>query len=185
GVLFALAATAWHALAGGGLPELIVGHGTLGRLLARLTVACGGSPDVWERAPARRDGACGYTVVDPDEDTRRDRRLIVDASGDATLLDALIGRLAPGGEVVLAGFYSQALSFAFPPAFMREARIRVAAQWQEPDLLAVRERVASGALSLHGLITHSADARDAAEAYRTAFEDPTCLKMVLDWSAIA
>ena len=53
-----------------------------------------------------------------------------------SLLDPLIGRLAPGGEIVLAGFYSEPLSFAFPPAFMREARIRVAAEWQPPDLAA-------------------------------------------------
>ncbi|MCX7931903.1 MAG: alcohol dehydrogenase catalytic domain-containing protein, partial [Rhodovarius sp.] len=43
GVLLALAATARHALAGGPLPELIVGHGVLGRLLARLILAEGGS----------------------------------------------------------------------------------------------------------------------------------------------
>ncbi|MBC7675908.1 MAG: alcohol dehydrogenase catalytic domain-containing protein, partial [Rhodoferax sp.] len=43
GALLALAATARHALAGfnTALPDLIVGHGTLGRLLARLTVAAG------------------------------------------------------------------------------------------------------------------------------------------------
>ena len=42
----------------------------------------------------------------------------------------LIARLAPGGEIVLAGFYDTPLSFAFPPAFMREARIRIAAEWR-------------------------------------------------------
>ncbi|MEI2676535.1 MAG: hypothetical protein V9G29_00925 [Burkholderiaceae bacterium] len=30
---------------------------------------------------------------------------------------------------MLAGFYDEPLSFVFPPAFMREARIRIAAQW--------------------------------------------------------
>ena len=40
GVLLALAATAYHAVAapGAALPELIIGHGVLGRLLARLVV---------------------------------------------------------------------------------------------------------------------------------------------------
>ena len=38
------------------------------------------------------------------------------------MLDTLIARLAPGGEIVLAGFYSEPLSFTFPPAFMREAQ---------------------------------------------------------------
>ncbi len=57
---------------------------------------------------------------------------------------------------MLAGFYSEPLSFSFPPAFMREARIRVAAEWQRGDLLAVMALVESGALSLDGLITHRA-----------------------------
>ncbi len=51
GVLLALAATAQHALAGGALPDLIVGHGVLGRVLARLVVLAGGAPTVWERNP--------------------------------------------------------------------------------------------------------------------------------------
>ncbi len=57
---------------------------------------------------------------------------------------------------MLAGFYSEPLSFAFPPAFMREARIRVAAEWQRADLVAVKQLVESGRLSLDGLITHRA-----------------------------
>ena len=61
-----------------------------------------------------------------------------------SLLDSLIGRIAPGGEIVLAGFYSEPLSFAFPPAFMREARIRVAAEWQQADLVATRALIESG-----------------------------------------
>ncbi len=135
-------------------PDLIVGHGVLGRLLARIAVAPAPSPVVWETNAARRDGAVGYEVVDPAPTPRRDYRCICDVSGDAALLDTLIARLAPGGEVVLAGFYDEPLSFAFAPAFMREARLRVAAQWQPADLLAVRDLVESGALSLDGLITH-------------------------------
>jgi bacteriochlorophyllide a dehydrogenase len=34
-------------------------------------------------------------------------------------------------------------------------------------------------------VTHSHPAVEAPEAYRTAFDDPACLKMVLDWSACA
>ncbi len=188
GVLLALAATAYHALAAPGAspPELIVGHGVLGRLLARLAVLRGASPTVWERNTARRDGAApGYRVVDPESDARRDYRTIYDVSGDAALLDTLIARLARGGEVVLAGFYEQALSFQFPPAFMREARIRVAAEWQPQDLEAVRALAEGGELSLDGLITHRHPAARAADAYRTAFGDADCLKMVLDWRACA
>ncbi len=182
--LLALAATAHHAMSAAGSrpPDLIVGHGVLGRLLARLAVRLGDAPPVvWETAPDRRGGAAGYRVVDPREDERRDYRAIYDVSGDGSLLDALIGRLAPAGEVVLAGFYREPLSFAFPPAFLREARIRVAAEWKEPDLAAAQALVASGRLSLDGLISHREPVRAAAAAYEKAFTDPACLKMVLDW----
>jgi len=186
GVLFALAATAYHAHSAPGTqqPELIVGHGVLGRMIARLAVLAGGNPVVWETNPARRTGAVGYEVIDPSTDSRKNYKCICDVSGASTLLDELIGRLAPGGEVVLAGFYDAPLSFVFPPAFMREARIRVAAQWSPPDLAAVIALAGDGRLSLDGLITHQHDASQADVAYRTAFGDADCLKMVLDWRQV-
>lgn len=184
GALLALAATARHAMAGldKALPDLIVGHGVLGRLLARMTIAAGGPPPtVWEIDPARRQGTTAYPVIDPADDARRDYRAIYDASGNGALLNELIGHIRKGGEIVLAGFYSEPLQFAFPPAFMKEARFRVAAEWTRPDLAATRALVANGALSLDGLITHHASARDARSAYRQAFTDPACLKMIIDW----
>jgi 3-hydroxyethyl bacteriochlorophyllide a dehydrogenase len=188
GILMALAATAWHAISAQGAtpPDLIVGHGVLGRLLARLTLLTGAeAPTVWETQAARHGGAAGYAVTRPEEDDRRDYRAIYDASGDAAALDGLIARLAPGGEIVLAGFYAERLSFAFPPAFMREARLRVAAEWRPADMLAVAEMIAEGQLDLGGLITHRANADQAERAYRTAFDDAACLKLALDWRSAA
>ena len=179
--LLALAATAYHATAHSAPPELIVGHGVVGRLLARLAVLAGGNPVVWERNEIRRAGAQGYAVCAPAEDPRRDYKLIMDASGDNEILDTLVQRLAPGGEIVLAGFYAR-LGFAFAPAFMREARLRIAAQWQPADLQAVLALAESGALSLEGLITHHAAPGQASAAYQTAFETSACLKMMIDWS---
>ncbi len=175
--------------AGSSLSEvslLIVGHGTLGRLLARLTLAAGApAPTVWEIDPARRDGAKGYSVIAPEDDTRRDYRAIYDASGAKGLLDQLVMRLQKGGEIVLAGFYTEPVAFAFPPAFMKEARFRIASEWAPEDLTATRALIESGALSLSGLITHTRPASAAADAYQTAFTDTACLKMILDWSARA
>ena len=189
-VLLALAATCHHTVSLGGqrqpmtAPDLIVGHGVMGRLLARTTLALGmPAPTVWETQPVRREGAAGYNVVHPDDDLRKNYGAICDVSGDGSILNSLIARLAPGGEVVLAGFYKHDLSFAFAPAFVREAQIRVAAQWKKHDLQAVTALVESGALSLEGLITHTFNPGRAREAYEIAFSDPQCLKMMMDWKA--
>ncbi|MEO1202135.1 MAG: chlorophyll synthesis pathway protein BchC [Pseudomonadota bacterium] len=185
GILLALAATAYHALQCNdrrALPDLIIGHGVLGRLLARISVTLGRDDlVVWESEPRRRDGAKGYSVVAPDDDDRRDYQRILDASGDHNIIDTLVQRLARNGEIVLAGFYAERLAFTFPPAFMREASIRVVAEWTPDDLKAVKLLIDSGALRLDGLISHELPADKAASAYPTAFGDPDCLKMVLDW----
>jgi len=189
GTLLALAATAYSAMrapeGGFRMPELIIGHGTLGRLLARLTVLLSDTPPVvWETDPKRRQGGEGYLVTTSSDDDRSDYGVIVDVSGADCILDTLITRLASGGEIVLAGFYSQPLQFAFPPAFMRRARLRVAAEWQPEDLEAVNRMASAGNLSLDGLITNFAVADQTQSAYEQAFSDPDCLKMVLDWRSL-
>ncbi|MEM7243032.1 MAG: chlorophyll synthesis pathway protein BchC [Pseudomonadota bacterium] len=187
GALLALAATARHALAGPNvtMPDLIIGHGVLGRLLAQLTIAAGAKPPVvWETDPTRRTSMGGYEVIDPADDERHDYACIYDASGEVDLLNALIGRLTKGGELVLAGFYKSDIQFAFPPAFMKELRLRIAAEWTPDDLIATRTLIENGSLRLEGLITHRAAASDATDAYRTAFTDPACLKMILNWEGI-
>ncbi|SDT96422.1 chlorophyll synthesis pathway protein BchC [Stappia sp. ES.058] len=183
-VLLSLAATAYHALTlrDATPPELIVGFGVLGRLIARIAIALGHpAPRVWERNPARRDTAEAVEVVDGADDARTDYSTIMDVSGDPTILDTLVARLSKGGTITLAGFYAAPLSFSFPPAFMREARLFIAAEFTPADLTAVMGLVDSGRLSLGGLISHRADAGDAPKAYATAFGDPHCTKMILDW----
>lgn len=186
GVLYALAATALHALKDGDLPELIVGHGVLGRLLARMTIASGGKPPVvWDNKTERRSGGVGYDVVAPKDDDRRDYHTIVDASGSSDVIDILMGRLGKRGELVLAGFYANRISFAFPAAFRSEARLRVAAEWQPDDLASTRAMIESGELDLSGLVSDVEPAASAEAVYPAAFQASDCLKMVLDWSEYA
>lgn len=186
GVLLALAATAQHVLAGGAAPQLIIGHGVLGRLLARVAIANGAPPPrVWEVDPSRRENDGTYEVVDPSTDDANKYDVIIDASGDASVVDRAVARLARGGEIVLAGFYSERIEFDFPPAFMAEMRLRTAAEWTSSDLQHVIAAVEDGRLSLENLITHHALAAQADVAYRVAFSDPSCLKMVLDWREYA
>ena len=184
GVLYALAATARHALTGpdAKFPDLIIGHGALGRLLARITIIAGGKPPtVWEIDEKRAVGAFGYEVVHPNDDKKNNYTSVFDASGRSDLLDDWIGHCAAGAEIVLAGFYADRINFAFPQAFMKEIKIRISAEWKQADMRAVNSMVDEGHLSLDGLITNRAAAEDAAGAYRTAFEDESCSKMVLDW----
>jgi len=188
GVLLALAATAHHVFTVGrdnlplSYPDLIIGHGIMGRLLARMVIAAGKpAPVVWETQAIRQKGALGYEVIHPDQDVRKNYRCICDVSGDSGILNRVIPKMAAGGEVVLAGFYKQDLSFAYAPAFMREASIRVAAQWKKHDLDAVVAMFHDGSLPLEGLITHTEKAEHAQRAYEIAFGDPECLKMIVEW----
>ena len=184
GVLYALEATVRHALScfDAKFPDLIIGHGALGRLLARITIIAGGKPPtVWEIDKKRVSGASGYEVMHPDNDTRKDYSCVYDASGRSDLLDDWIGHCAVGAEIVLAGFYADRINFAFPQAFMKEIKLRISAEWKQADMRAVNSIVDEGHLSLDELITNRAHAENAAWAYRKAFEDESCSKMVLDW----
>ena len=189
GILIALAATAHHAVAGEGaaLPQLIVGHGVLGRLHrahhARPRRRRADRHRNPGRAPRWRGG---YTVLTPEQDTRRDYATICDASGAAGLLDTLIPKLAKRGEITLAGFYEDAAVLHLPA--------RLHARGADPHRSGIHHGGHAGredaggrsvALSLSGLISHHAAASTAAEAYEQAFTDPNCIKMALDWSALA
>ena len=185
-VLLALAATAYHGLAGPAakrLPDLIIGHGTFGRLAARLCRALDPSinPVVWERDPRRAAGADGYRVISAEQDERRDYACIFEASGDASLMEPMIGRLRRNGEIVLAGFYCDPITFGFLSAFHKEIEMRITAEWGANDLQAVTQLLKDGRLPFEGLITHQRDAQQATEAYGMAFDDPNCIKMILDW----
>ena len=183
-VLLALTATAHHAVVmAPALPDLIIGHGVLGRLAARIVRGLGGAPVVWDNNAVRQSGAVDYSVMSAATDARRDYRTILDVSGDSTIIDQAVPRLGRGGTIVLAGFYKAPVVFAFPPAFMREAKFAIAAEWQPADMTATLKLITEGGLSLSGLVTHRAAPGKALGAYRTAFEDASCLKMILEWGA--
>jgi bacteriochlorophyllide a dehydrogenase len=183
--LLALAATAYHAVSCGGIasirpPDLIVGHGVLGRLLARLNVAAGNPTTVWETDARRSSGAEGYASCTPMTTRAATTAPSTTSAAMPASLDSLIGRLAKGGEIVLAGFYSERISFNFAARLHARSpdprRRRVAA----PDLLAVQEADPRPPVARRP--DHPPRPADhASTAYRTAFGDAACLKMILDW----
>ena len=187
GVLLALVATAVHAIkrfGDEGLPQLIVGHGVLGRLIARVALHMGANDlVVWEQNEARRQTTSDYRVIAPEEDAGKYQR-VCDVSGDAKILDQIFPHLETRGTAVLAGFYHGNVEFAFPPAFMSEANVCIAAEWQPEDLAVATTLLLERAIDLEDLITHRFLAHDAAPAYQTAFTDPSCLKLILDWRTL-
>ena len=110
--------------------DLIVGHGVLGRLLARLRSPAGGAPPVvWERNRRAQRARIGYAVIDPDRRCAPRLRVIYDVSGDAaTARHADRRGSRQAARSCSPDSTASRCRFAFPPAFMREARIRVAAR---------------------------------------------------------
>jgi 3-hydroxyethyl bacteriochlorophyllide a dehydrogenase len=93
----------------------------------------------------------------------------------------MIARCKPGATAVMAGFYSSAVTFDFPPAFMREINLLVSAEWQPQDLKEAARLASDGTLDFSQLITDVFPATRAPQAYDRAFNDSSCLKMVIDW----
>lgn len=186
-VLLALAATAVHVVrrCGNGVtPELVIGNGVLGRLIARVTSAVyGQTVTFWEANPDRRasDGNPMYTH---ETDTRDDYRVIIDVSGDHTIINQAVAHMTQGATLVLAGFYHNALHFDFAPAFMREINLHIAAEWHSDDMQTAANLIAQERLFVDDLVTHRYPATDAARAYHEAFNNPDCLKTILDWSVL-
>jgi 3-hydroxyethyl bacteriochlorophyllide a dehydrogenase len=187
GALLALAATAHHIFTESNdyKPDIIVGHGALGRLIAKIAVLNGGNPTVIEADQDRRKGNFEYEVISPLESKSITGDCLVDASGDSTQLNNLIKLLKPHGEIVLAGFYDKPLSFDFAPAFLREAKIRVSAQWTPNDLKEVSRLFAEKKINFEDLISHRVSVDSIVSAYEIAFNDPSCLKMVINWKGLS
>ena len=68
---------------------------------------------------------------------------------------------------------------------MREAKLRVVAEWTAQDLNNITRLIESDALNLDDLISHRAPISEAPRAFEQAFTDPDCLKMVIDWRTSA
>ena len=187
GSLLALAATANHVFSVNGdcKPNIIVGHGALGRLIAKIAVLKGLNPIVIEANKERRKGNFEYEVIGPLESKKLTGDCVVDASGDSSQLNDLIKFLKPQGEIVLAGFYDKPLSFDFAPAFLREANIRVSAQWTPTDLNIVSGLFATKKINFEDLISHRVAIDSIDSAYEIAFNDSSCLKMIINWKGLS
>jgi 3-hydroxyethyl bacteriochlorophyllide a dehydrogenase len=106
---------------------------------------------------------------------------VVEATGISSELARCARIMQLGGKIVLLSYYD-ALETPFMDLFVKEATLLVSREWAFDDLLAARDMVASGAVDLGALAAHVVPIERYAAAYDTAFNDPSILKVVLQWA---
>jgi 3-hydroxyethyl bacteriochlorophyllide a dehydrogenase len=194
GVILALAATALHGINVAQIRStdrvLILGQGIVGQLAARLAKLAGAAyVAVADRVGVRLEVSKADQVIDVNRESLDEAiseaniNLLVEATGSMTALAGALPLLANHGRVVLLGYY-ETINVPYAPLFMREAQLLIAREWQfgaDGDLPRVRDLIASGELDVRGLLTHRVPLDRIQAAYRLAFEDPACLKVVVEW----
>ena len=200
GVLLALAATALHGVDqlgmgdGGqkmdnrssvsGLPSsvVILGQGIVGQLAARIAKARGMHVTVTDKVPTRLALSIADEVLDSSEIANRPSPIVnlIDATGKMEAIAPLLMKMQKGGRIVLLGFYD-CLSLPYQPIFLKELTLVSSSQWAPGDVARVRDMMERGEIDTANLITHRASVSDAANAFDVSFNDPACVKMVLNW----
>lgn len=194
GVILALAATALHGVNVGQIHRndrvLVLGQGIVGQLAARIARLQGAAHvAVADRVAVRLGAAQADQVIDITRESLDEAigeaniNVLIEATGSMTALAGGLPLLANHGRVLLLGYYDH-INIPYAPLFMREAQVLIAREWRfgpDGDLPRVRDLIASGELDVSGLLTHRVPLDRIQAAYRLAFEDPSCLKLVVEW----
>ncbi len=190
GVLLALTATALHGvdlLAQTNLDRILVlGQGPVGQLAARLVSQRGAWTVVVDRNENRLARSKADQIIQVGEDPLHELikepvNAIIEATGSMDALAEALSLLKPGGVILLLGYY-QNLHLAYMPLFMREARLLIAKEWSDGDLMRSRDLIANGELDIDLLLTHEKPIDEIAAAYELALNDLDCLKLVINWT---
>lgn len=194
GVVLALSATALHGVNIAQVRRndrvLVLGQGIVGQLATRLARRAGAAHvTVADRVGVRLAMSEADIVVDVSKDSLEEvlegsrADLIIEATGSMSALTGVLPLLADHGRVLLLGYYEH-IDIPYAPMFMREAQLLVAREWvmgPDGDLPRTRDLLASGELNVKGLLTHRVPLDRIQAAYRLALEDPSCLKVVVEW----
>jgi 3-hydroxyethyl bacteriochlorophyllide a dehydrogenase len=193
GVLLALAATALHGVdvAGvqtGAAAVLVLGQGIVGQLAARFAKARGATVHVLDKVQSRLRMAVADEIVSPappppGPPAPGKYDVLIDATGKMDAIAPRLMQVKKGGRVVLLGYYDK-VELPYMPIFLRELTLAASKEWATGDLARARDAIAAGEVDVRPLITHCMDAGDAPKAFEIAFNDPDCVKMILDWKKI-
>ncbi len=201
--LIALAATSLH-----GIRRLgdvrgkrigVLGMGAIGQFAARFAVAAGAIVSEADSNPARLGKIVGVTpfALDgapaaPVHDHGISRNehgapardlfdVIIEATGKSELIAACSDLLAVRGAIVLLSYYDR-LVCNFVPLFLKEPSLVVSREWDHDDLLAARDAIADGRVTIADLATDAYPIDRYESAYAAAFGDPSTLKVILQWA---
>jgi 3-hydroxyethyl bacteriochlorophyllide a dehydrogenase len=187
--LLALAATSLHGVLRlgevAGQRVAVLGMGAIGQFAARFLAARGAQVICLDRSADRlADGigaesiALGERTID---EAVKDLDAIVEATGQSRLLANCANALRMGGSIALLSYYDE-LTTHYAELFVKEVSLLVAREWTHPDLLAARDLIAGGSVDVASLAKTVIPILDYEQAYRTAFNDPSVLKVILQWA---
>ncbi len=188
--LLALAATSLHGVLRlgnvAGQRICVLGMGAIGQFAARFLARAGAQVVCADVHGARlADAPLGCERLDLSaltlEHALHDLDAVVEATGQPEEIARCARALRPGGTVLLLSYYDE-LRTPYVDLFVKEVSLLVAREWQHADLLAARDAVATGSVGLGRLAQHVVPVAEYERAYRTAFEDPSVLKVILQWA---
>ncbi|MEM9953266.1 MAG: zinc-binding alcohol dehydrogenase [Chloroflexota bacterium] len=192
GVLLALSATALHGVDVLNPAEndrvLVIGQGPVGQLAGRIVRQRGAWVAVSDLNSQRLERSVGDEIInvaetDLSEVITEPVNAIIEASGSMQALASALPHLANGGTILLLGYYST-LDLPYMPLFLKEAKVLTAKEWGATDLQRSRDMIADGSLEVASLLTHEMPIQEVTAGYDIAMNDASCLKLVLDWSAL-
>ncbi len=196
GVLLALGATSLHGVNVAAITPadevLVLGQGIVGQLVARLARLAGAARViVVDRVDVRLARSQADQVININNESLEEAlagspvSVLIEATGSMAALAGALPMLGDRGRVVLLGYYEH-VNVPYAPLFMREATIHVAREWKfgpDGDLPRMRDIIANSEIDVGDLLTHRVPLERIQAAYRLALEDPTCLKVVVEWEA--
>jgi 3-hydroxyethyl bacteriochlorophyllide a dehydrogenase len=186
--LLALAATSLHGVRRlgdvAGKTVVVLGMGAIGALAARFLNVAGARVICADTRPERLDPALGEQLDLSGgaalETLVRDADAVIEATGISRMIAACARACQPGGKIVLLSYYDELVT-PYVDCFVKEVDLLVAREWSHPDLLAARDAIAAGSIDVRSLAEHVVPVDAYERAYRTAFEDPSVLKVILQW----
>jgi 3-hydroxyethyl bacteriochlorophyllide a dehydrogenase len=186
--LLALAATSLHGVARlgtvAGKRVGVLGMGAIGQFAALFLQARGARVVVADVRPERLVDAPGEKIDlsrKNFEDAAYDLDAVIEATGRPEEIARCARAVRSGGQIVLLSYYDE-LTTPYVDLFVKEVSLLVAREWAHVDLLGARDAFANRTVDPSPLAGYVVGIDDYQAAYRTAFGDPTVLKVILAWA---